>query len=244
MVTIVAVHGNGGSADRFGRVVPFVPRPTRLVAVTLPGFGGRPLPPGRLSLAGFAEALGDAVATASRPRVVLGHGIGGSIALELARLQPCAMDGLILHAPVGARLGFRAFPRLMRLPGALRVGRALFTTRALRRFWVSRVFTAGVSSRGIDWFFDDYDRCTAFGLMFELITADWFESLTPLSVPLSLLWGERDRVLDASQVDSYRRIAPNAIIRVIPRWDHFPMIDSPAAYADVISSLARELTGA
>ena len=42
MITLVAVHGNGGGGFRFARVEPHVADDARFEAVTLPGFGGRP----------------------------------------------------------------------------------------------------------------------------------------------------------------------------------------------------------
>ena len=42
VVTLVAVHGNGGGAHRFARVAPLMPPDVTLVAVTLPGLRRRP----------------------------------------------------------------------------------------------------------------------------------------------------------------------------------------------------------
>jgi pimeloyl-ACP methyl ester carboxylesterase len=52
-----------------------------------------------------AEALLAPIESSPRPRVLLGHDRGGSVAIELAQFAARALDGLILHAPRGARWG-------------------------------------------------------------------------------------------------------------------------------------------
>jgi alpha-beta hydrolase superfamily lysophospholipase len=84
------------------------------------------------TLRDYAGHLAASVEQQPRPRVVLGHGIGGSIALELAQEYASSIDGLILHAPVGARLDRRWFPQLMAVPGARELGRRLFASRVGR----------------------------------------------------------------------------------------------------------------
>jgi pimeloyl-ACP methyl ester carboxylesterase len=50
-----------------------------------------------------AEGLLPAIGAAPRPRVLLGHDRGGSVAIELAQFAAAVLDGLILHSPRGAR---------------------------------------------------------------------------------------------------------------------------------------------
>src|SRR6185369_298015 len=116
-LTVVAVHGNGGGAFRFELVKPFVPAGINFKAITLPGFADVAPDPNLQSLGDYAEYLSRLCATLQRPLVLVGHGIGGSIILELAQHYSGAIDGLILHAPVGARLESRLFPSIMAVPG-------------------------------------------------------------------------------------------------------------------------------
>lgn len=61
-----------------------------------------------------------------------GNGGGGSLALEFVQRFSADIDGLLLHAPVGARLRSRLLPRLLRLPGVAELGRRVFASRASR----------------------------------------------------------------------------------------------------------------
>jgi pimeloyl-ACP methyl ester carboxylesterase len=233
------VHGNGGGAHRFARVAEHLPPDVRLVAVTLPGFANRPADPSIQSLAGFADALALLVAAEPRPRVVLGHGIGGSIVLDLIQEQADLLDGLILHAPVGTRLERRIFPRLMAVPGARALGQRLFASPILRPLWRRLLFSRPIPKAYLDRFFEEYGQCSVFSQMFDAITPAWFRSLRPIDLPSALLWGEGERLLSVDQIEDYRRLLPRAIVRRVPGWGHFPMIEQPREYAEEVAALTR-----
>ncbi len=241
---VVGVHGNGGGSIRFARILEHMPPDVRLEAPTLPGFGGVPRDPALTTLAAYAARLWGYVAEVPRPRVVLGHGIGGSIALEMLRGHALDIDGVILHAPVGARLDTRWYPRVMRTRAMRALAQRLLAAPALRSFWARRFFREAPPTDYVERFFEDYRRCEAFSQMFDLITARWFDSLEPRTTPAVLLWGGKERVLDAGQAEAFRRVLPGARVEIVPEWDHFPMIDAPREYARTIASLARTLVPA
>ena len=74
-----------------------------------------------------------------------------------------------------------------------------------------------------------------------MITPRWFESLAPIDVPAVLLWGGRERVLSPAHATAYRAVLPRACTVIEPEWDHFPMLDAPAAYSSRIAALAHSL---
>ncbi|MCK6625691.1 MAG: alpha/beta hydrolase [Anaerolineae bacterium] len=240
-LTLVALHGNGGGAFRFERIKPHLPADISFQAVTLPGFADKPADPALRTLRDYAAYLQTILAAEPRPLIVLGHGIGGSLALEFAQHFAAQIDGLILHAPVGTRLESRFLPRLMALPGAKALGQWLFSARLARPLFKRLLFSRPVPADILDRFFDEYRRCAVFGQMFDLITPAWFRSLRPVDLPIALLWGERERVLTVDQLRDYHTLCPHAIIRTVPGWDHFPMIEQPQEYAQEIVKLARKL---
>lgn len=239
-ITVVAVHGNGGGAFRFS----LMPRPLAdgvdLHAVTLPGFEGVPLPQGPVTVATFADALAAELAMIEGPRIVLGHGIGGSIALDALGRHEGIAEGLILHAPVGARLDERLFPRIMSTPVMRRIVQWGISARPTRII-AARLLFRGTPAGFTDRFLAEYRRCAAFGPMFDILTAEWFDALTPLDLPATVLWGEHDRVLGSDQADEIEALVPGAERVVVPGWGHFPMIDDPADYAAHIAELATAL---
>jgi pimeloyl-ACP methyl ester carboxylesterase len=239
-LTVVAVHGNGGGAFRFS----LLPRPladgVSLRAITLPGFEGVPLPAGQVTVATFADALAEELRAIDGDRVVLGHGIGGSIALDALGRHAGIAEGLILHAPVGARLDERLFPRIMSTP-AVRSTVKWAIGAQLTRMIAGRLLFRGTPAGFTDRFLAEYRRCEAFGAMFEILTAEWFDALEPIDLPAAVLWGEHDRVLGSDQATEIEALAPGADRVVVPGWGHFPMIDDPGDYATRIAELARGL---
>ena len=239
MITLVAVHGNGGGGFRFARVEPHVSDRIRFEAVTLPGFGGRPGDPTLQSLPDYAEALWREIEHLPRPLVVLGHGIGGSIALDM--VQRHEVDALILHAPVGTRLERRWFPRLMKPEPVRSLIKWGISSRLTRPLVGRRFFSRDVPVDYRNDFLDEYGRADSFSQMFDIITAEWWNALAPVEMPALMLWGSDDRVLGADQVADYRALLPRAWTDVVLGWGHFPMVEGPADYANVITDWAERL---
>jgi pimeloyl-ACP methyl ester carboxylesterase len=241
MITIFAIHGNGGGGFRFDRVRQYMPDDVRLVAPTLPGFASAPADPTLQTMADWAAHIRAQVKAESGPVVLLGTGIGGSFLLEYVQHYPAG--GLILHAPVGTRLDSRRFPWLMSLPGARAFGQWLFSARITRPMFKQLLFVEpdAIPADYINRFFDEYRQCSVFGQMFDLITADWYRTLRPVDVPTALLWGEKERVLSTDHVQDYQQLFPENRVEIVPGWDHFPMIEQPAEYAETITTLAKAL---
>jgi pimeloyl-ACP methyl ester carboxylesterase len=237
--TIVAVHGNGGGASRFARVSRTPAPDVRLVAVSLPGFDGRPL--GSCHTADdFAAALRHELEAIPAPRVVLGHGIGGSIALSALQGDAPPAEALILHAPVGPDLDTRLFPRLMRPMPVRRTVRTVLGSRPTQVVG-GRLLARGAPREAVEDLFAGYARCEAFEVMFDALTAAWFDALEPVVVPATLLWGAKDRVLRSDHLDGFRRLVPGARSEIVDGWGHFPMLYDPEGYGATVARLAKEL---
>ncbi|MGQ9896630.1 MAG: alpha/beta fold hydrolase [Acidobacteriota bacterium] len=242
--TIIAIHGNGGGAFRFARVQPFFSEasPVGFAALTLPGFGGTPRDERCLTLANYAECLQEFVTPIPAPRILLGHGIGGSLVLEYLQHFASSVTGVILHAPVGAHLDKRWFPQLMASERNRNLGKWMLSAPLFRPLWKRLLFSQPVPDEFLNQFFAEYGTCEVFGQMFELITAEWFSRLKPVTLPSVLLWGARERVLRLDQAAEFRAKLPAASLEIVSDWDHFPMIEQPEAYAQRLMQLVHRLT--
>jgi pimeloyl-ACP methyl ester carboxylesterase len=240
-VHIVAIHGNGGGGFRFARLHPFVPEHITLRTPTLPGFADVPRDSNFCTLADYAAYIKTIVEAVPTPRILLGHGIGGSLALEYLQHYSDSVQGVILHAPVGAQLEQRRFPKLMKLPGMAELGKQVFASPLFRPLWTRLLFHGEVPEDYLRQFFAEYRHCSAFAQMFDLITAQWFAGLEARAVPAVLLWGEREKVLRVAQLEAFLQLLPAAQRVTVPDWDHFAMIDAPEAYMMQIATLARIL---
>lgn len=112
--TIVFLHGSGDDAHVWDEVIANLPECTT-VALDLPGHGElieRP-GPATMSVADYADAVRAELARRDLRRVcVVGHSLGGAIALQLALDHPALVGGLVL---VGSGARLRVTPELLDL---------------------------------------------------------------------------------------------------------------------------------
>ena len=129
---MVLVHGQPGAGDDWAALARLLANDHRVLAPNRPGWGSDPRP--AMGMAENAQALAeylDAV-EAQSPVVVVGHSLGGGVALKLALMYPERVGALVLVGSVGVGEALSRFDRLLAVPvagnGILRIGVA-----ALRR---------------------------------------------------------------------------------------------------------------
>ncbi len=99
---VLFIHGLGGSWPNWLEQLPVLSASYRTIALDLPGFGSSPLPPGRISIPGYAQIVAgvmDALGIASA--AVVGNSMGGEISAELAIAAPERVQRLVLVSPAG-----------------------------------------------------------------------------------------------------------------------------------------------
>ncbi len=239
--TLVALHENGGSELHFARLRPCLPPTVHLHTPALPGFAGRPADHCLENLADYAFEISETLLSLEPPLVLLGHGMGGAIALELCQYDAEKIQAVILHAPASAHPGKRPLARLMALPAAYPAGRRIFTSRLLRPLSQRMLFTRSLPADYLETFFNAYRDCAVFNQMNTLVSPEWFASLLPMRLPAVLLWGSKDRMAPSSRASDFRRLLPHSTIHIQPGWGHYPMIEQPEEYSRVIIELAQEV---
>lgn len=99
-LTFLALHYWAGAGHEFNQIARLLAPDYRLLAPSLGGFGGAPAPAHGFAVAAYADAVADFIEAESPGRYVLvGHSMGGKIALELAARQPTGLAGLVLLSP-------------------------------------------------------------------------------------------------------------------------------------------------
>jgi len=114
---LVLVHGMGGRWQHWLETIPFLAPHGRVLALDLPGFGRSQLPAGGVSLDGYADTAAALCRSLGVERaVVLGHSMGGPIALRFATRHEGLTEAVVLVAGAtdtfNAVLGLRATARL------------------------------------------------------------------------------------------------------------------------------------
>ncbi|MBT9392034.1 alpha/beta hydrolase [Hymenobacter sp. NST-14] len=99
-LTFLALHYWAGAGHEFDQVAALLAPDYRLLAPDLGGFGAAPVPAGGLTVDAYADAVAAFIAAEKLSSYVLvGHSMGGKIALALAARQPAGLVGLALLSP-------------------------------------------------------------------------------------------------------------------------------------------------
>lgn len=98
-VALVFLHYFGGSSNSWSKVISELSYNFRCIAIDLPGFGNSLEIP-KLSIKECVSEVARVIKSLSLKRYVLvGHSMGGKIALSLASIQPFGLEALVLIAP-------------------------------------------------------------------------------------------------------------------------------------------------
>jgi pimeloyl-ACP methyl ester carboxylesterase len=244
---LVLLHGVGHHWQAWRPVLELLAGEFDLIACDLPGFGhSAPLPAGvEPSVPAYADAFEMFLAELGlgRPHVA-GNSMGGAIALELARRR--AVASATAFSPAGfwtgpeQRFAELSLATLGRTPRPLqRALAALARTRAGRTALFEQTF--GFPARlpadeAVSTLTDAWAAPALLGALAAFRSYRFKPPPKPLPVPVTIAWGNRDRLLPyALQAPRARRMLPWATHTTLGAG-HVPFYDDPAACAAVIRS--------
>jgi pimeloyl-ACP methyl ester carboxylesterase len=197
---LLLIHGLGGIGAYWEPLLPQLTDRYDVVAIDLPGFGGSSQLPGS---AVHPEALAGAVAVLlddlewKQPNVV-GHSLGGYVALELAALgRARTVTGL---APAGLWAGQRqagfSRARLRATHFVASVSRPVarpFVQLACRAPFAR--LPKGISVNTAVALYDSYATSPGFGAVLKGVEGSPFTKGAQLTMPVTVVFGTRDTVI-------------------------------------------------
>jgi pimeloyl-ACP methyl ester carboxylesterase len=232
----VYLHGAPTSSDDWIHVL----ERTGGLAPDLLGFG-RSAKGGHLeyspeSLADFTE---DLLAELQIERLQLvAHGWGTAPGVLLAARHADRVERLVLFnsVPLLPGLTWPWWSRLLRVPGVGELAMGA-TTRTILRRWLVAGSTSPklLSGARLGPVWEQFDQGTQRAILRlqrsvdEDRTRAMAAALQSLSMPVLVIWGDRDPWWDATVLNAYRARLPNARIERLPHAGHWPWLDDPAA---------------
>lgn len=234
---LLLVHGIGSSHRSFVPVIEDLAADFTVYAVDLPGFGDSPPLDRKPTMRALADACAEVVADAG-PFAVVGNSLGGGIALHLA------LDGRARAACALCPVGFVEGWERVWLHFFVRSTPALFAplkplagSAFVRRHSTAVVLAHGerTTPQQLRDAADDAKR--AVGLQPTASHAlNWrAPSVTSLPCPVTIAWGDTDRLLlYGPQAARARERMPSARHVTLEDVGHVPMFDDPQLTASVI----------
>ena len=241
---LLLVHGYGGSAWNWAELAPLLPA-RRLLIPDLPGHGASsPLPAAR-TLSSFADVLAAVCEAEGAPSVdVVGHSLGGVVALRLAERRPDLVRRLVLAAAAGISTSTRLAEAFITVVGIARPGRLV--ARRLPRVAASPLLRRlvfgllevsnpeALGERAVYSFLRASPLHTdALGAGLALSADDPRQGLDRVRCPVLVLWGARDRQVPLEDGFEYARRL-RAPLRVIADCGHLLIGERPDACARAI----------
>jgi pimeloyl-ACP methyl ester carboxylesterase len=239
---VVLIHGFLGHTFSFRHLIPELATDHRIVAVDLKGFGysGR-LKKSDYSLTEQARLVARLLDKLGIDRAsVVGHSLGGEVAMRMAAKYPDRVDKLVLAASVsGDRIPMLPVTPLLK-PFLWLFGR-IFGRRIFRRqFYDPRKATKEV--------YDGYRRPLRIkgtgDSVYQTIRDGQREKAVDTSgvtQPVLILWASHDRILPRFTLSRLQKRFPHAKVVTVDRAGHLLLEEQPEASN---AAIRRFLTGA
>lgn len=259
---VVLIHGLMSSHATWNGQIDRLAVNNRVIAPDLPGNGASGKALGDYSLSAQAAAVRDLLDhLAVRSAAVVGHSLGGGVAMQFAYLFPERVDRLTLVSSGG--LGREISPALRAaiLPGSEYV-LPVITSRPVRVVGDQLlalsdrigVLPLSQSSRAA-WrdlvSLADAETRRAFLATSRGVIDRGGQTVSALSRlreiadrPLLVVWGAKDRILPVSQVQTAFAEFPGARLEIFERSGHFPHLDEPDRFAAVLAEFVGTQTTA
>jgi pimeloyl-ACP methyl ester carboxylesterase len=248
--SVLLIHGLFVDHETWSGVAELLASDFQIIAPDLPGSGeSEKPPPGRFEygIESFAEAMADLHAGLALGRTaVVGHGLGGAVALTLAARHPELVERLVLIAPLCDPGNFDLRSRIGLWPvlGGF-VFKQLWGRQSFRRFFRSAMVTAGarVPNDRLDRYFEAFSSPLARGaalatLRATLDTRTLLARTSRLTTPTLVLWGQEDRVSPAQAGQRLARQISGAGFELLPTG-HAPQEERPAELAAILGRFLR-----
>ena len=223
--TYLLLHGGGGPFTVAG-FAQLLSAHGRVVTPTHPGFGGTTRPQTLATMRDVAKVYAALLEVLeARDVVVIGNSMGGWIASELALLSPARLSRLIIVNGVGieveghpvANVAGLTPPQLAQLsfhdPSKLRRPEP---TEAEKKVMAANAAAMAVYMGGRSG--DPTLRAR----------------LADVAVPATVLWGESDRVVDATFGRAYADALPRGRFELLPQTGHVPQIETPELLLEAV----------
>ena len=248
---LVLVHGITNSSATWEPVLATLGRRFTVIAPDLLGHGDSAKPRGDYSLGANASLLRDFMLALGHERAtIVGHSLGGGIAMQFAYQFPDRIERLVLVSSGGLGRHVTPLLRAVALPGAefvlpLLASEPLVNAGAKIGGLIDRI--------GVRLGSDIAAMATGFASLQDIEARRAFVQTARAvidvggqrvnatdklylaeAVPTLILWGDRDPIIPARHGIRAHELMPGSRLRIFEGTGHFPHHDDPVGFAAAI----------
>jgi pimeloyl-ACP methyl ester carboxylesterase len=245
---ILLIHGIVGCAAQWDQVVPLLAERYTVVAPDLLGHGQSAKPRGDYSLGAYAASVRDLlVALGHRRATVVGHSLGGGVAMQFAYEYPPFAERLVLVSSGGLGPEVHLILRAATLPGAELVLPVIAHERlhgvggalagALGRLGLRLGHDLAEMARGYGSLADAGARMAFIHTLRAVldITGQRVSATDRLYLaellPSLVIWGSRDPLIPVEHAYVAQRELPGSRLEIFDGVGHFPQLAEPMRFA-------------
>jgi pimeloyl-ACP methyl ester carboxylesterase len=253
---LLLIHGMAGTARNWETVIEPLALHNQVVAPDFPGHGDSAPGGGDYSLGSLASGLRDLMIALGRDRATLvGHSLGGGVALQFAYQFPEMVERLVLVSSGGLGPEVGALLRAAALPGADLFIRATSTPGTIAGNWLTGALgrvglrpNADLAEVGRAYAsLADPSRRKAFLSTLHAVVDTDGQRVAALdrlylaeALPILIVWGERDPIIPVEHGRAAHAQLPGSHLEVFPSAGHVPMLESPGRFAAVLQRFLDE----
>jgi pimeloyl-ACP methyl ester carboxylesterase len=253
---LVLLHGIASTADTWAPVASGLAAHHTVLAPDLLGHGASAKPRGDYSLGAYASGVRDLITALGHERAtVVGHSLGGGIAMQFAYQFPERVERLVLISSGGLGREVHPILRASTLPGseivlALLGRRWLRTTggavgatlgrHGLRAGEDLAGVAAGIASLG------DADARGAFVHTARAAIDPGGQRVSATDrlylaahLPTLIVWGERDPIIPAAHGEAAHAAIPGSRLEIFAGAGHFPHREQPVRFVSLVEDFMR-----
>jgi pimeloyl-ACP methyl ester carboxylesterase len=253
---LLLIHGMAGTYENWQAVIEPLARHHTVVAPDLPGHGTSAPSGGDYSLGALAAGLRDLLIALGHERATLvGHSLGGGIAMQFAYQFPEITERLVLVSSGGLGLEVSPVLRAAALPGAdlfiaatARPGRIAGSAVARGLATVGLRPNADVAevARGYASLADPDRRAAFLATLRAVVSTDGQRVdagdrlYLAEGVPVLIIWGERDPMIPVHHGEQAHQTIPGSRLEVFDGVGHLPQLEAPGRFVAVLERFLAE----
>lgn len=250
---ILLIHGIGDNSTTWAGIHAKLAQRFTVIAPDLLGHGKSDKPRADYSAAAYANGMRDLLSVLEIERVtIIGHSLGGGVAMQFAYQFPQLVERLILVGAGGVTKDVNIALRFASLPmgaEALALLRLPLVLPAVQLLGRVAGLAIGSTALGQDLpnmlrILNDLPEPTASSAFTRTLRAvvDWRGQIVTMldrcyltqAVPVQIIWGQKDSVIPVRHAHMAHAAMPGSQLEIFENAAHFPFHDDPARFLDLV----------